>query len=229
MGQRTRAEIVTNGLLLAGRDDASTTLGNRWLQTWLDSVAASINWPLLKKETVVTLTTAQEQTFGNGSGGVSEKIIKVHDNLYWVTPDSRSFGRITLRNSLSSPIEKLQASSITGPPSSARVLAAGWGAWALSFDPRPDIVYKLYLPYQALPAALAGDSSIPWYPDDDTMEHAVAFKTHEFYDGVNAPVTLAAQQTLASMIVEDRMRHGAVDGTNDVHRMDPTMFPLSRK
>ena len=47
MGQMTRDQIVQAGMLEAGRDD-SATLAEGWLQRWLDSVAASWQWPSLQ-------------------------------------------------------------------------------------------------------------------------------------------------------------------------------------
>ena len=75
---------------------------------------------------------------------------------------------------------------------------------------------------------MTAGSDVPWYPNDETMVQAVAFKNHEFYDGKDAPVTQAAQQMLASLVANDRIRYGSVTGINDNLILDPTRFRAKR-
>jgi len=227
MGQMTRGDIVDEGQKLAGRDD-SATLANGWLQRWLDSVAASHDWPLLRTETVVSLS-AQQADYGNRQGGISTKILRVLDEIWYYTTDRLSSGRVPIRDSLAPPHERIQPTTVVGPPVSVRVLSGGFGVARLSFNPTPDRTYSLLLPYQNLPAAMSTDADVPWYPNDETMIQAVAFKTHEYFDGKDAPATVAAQQHLAALLTNDRARYGNAPGQNDKIFKDPSVFPRSRR
>jgi hypothetical protein len=71
-------------------------------------------------------------------------------------------------------------------------------------------------------------SETPWYPNDETMVQAVAFKNLEFYMGKDAPTTQAAQQQLASLATNDRSRYGTNPGINDNLILDPTVFKSRR-
>ena len=227
MGLMTRSEIVLEGMRTAGRDDLGT-LANTWLQNWLNAVAASWDWPILRREASVTLN-AQTMDYGNGTNGVSDRILRVIDELWWYTTDRATRNRIKLRDQNASPFDKIQKTDIIGPPASARVLKAGFGVARLSFEPTPDQTYSLWLPYQHLPTQMTSDSDVPWYENDETMIQAVAYKTHEYSDGKDSPVTVAAQQTLAGLLSNDRYRYGNSAGQNDVAYKDPKVFPKSRR
>lgn len=227
MALMTRGAIVLEGMRTAGRDDLET-LANTWLQNWLNAVAASWNWPILRRESTVTLN-AQTVDYGNGQGGVSDPILRVIDEIWWFKTDRTANGRIKLRDQNASPIEKIQKTDIIGVPASARNLKAGFGVARLSFEPTPDQTYSLYLPYQILGTQLSADTDVPWYENDETMIQAVAYKTHEYSDGKDSPVTVAAQQTLAALLSNDRYRYGNGAKQNDVAYKDPTVFPKSRR
>ena len=187
MALMTRGEIVAEGMRTAGRDDLET-LANTWLQNWLNAVAASWDWPILRRESEVNVN-AQTMDYGNGTNGVSERILRVIDELWWYTTDKSTRGRIALRDQNASPFDKIQQSTITGHPASARVLKAGFGVARLSFEPTPDQTYKLFLPFQHLPTQMTTDADTPWYENDETMIQAVAFKTHEYSDGLGTKMT----------------------------------------
>ena len=227
MALMTRGDIVLEGMRTAGRDDLET-LANVWLQNWLNAVAASWDWPILRRESLVDIT-AQTVDYGGGSGGVDDRILRVIDELWWYTSDRSTRGRINLRDQNASPFDKIQATTITGAPSSARVLKAGFGVARLSFEPTPDQTYKLFIPYQHLPTQMTADTNTPWYESDETMIQAVAFKTHEYSDGKDSPATVAAQQHLAALLANDRYRYGNSAGQNDVAYKDPKVFPRSRR
>lgn len=227
MALMTRGEIVAEGMRTAGRDDLET-LANTWLQNWLNAVAASWDWPILRRESEVDIS-AQQVDYGSGSGGIAVPILRVIDEMWWYTSDKASRGRLTLRDQNASPFDKIQSSSIVGSPVSVRVLKPGFGVARLSFEPAPDQAYKLWLPYQALPTQMSSDSDVPWYENDETMIQAVAFKTHEYSDGKESPATVAAQQHLAALLSNDRYRYGNAAGQNDTAFKDPKVFPRSRR
>lgn len=224
MGLLTANEIVSEGQLLAGRDDnATASLG--WLQRWLTSVAASWPWPVLQAEAVGVSLAAGSTSLvvGGGSGGISERIHKVLDNV-WVYNSGRTFRhRLRLRHQLSSPVDRIGPSDATGTPMSARLFTSTYGAWTLYFDPPPDADYLLTIPYIRIPNTIVG-TDVPWYPNDETMVQLVAFKNHEYWDGKDAPVTQAAQQALAGLVANDRIRYGSVSGVNDSMPLDPARF-----
>lgn len=225
MAQLTRDQIVSEGQLLAGRDD-NAVAGATWLQRWLDSVAASWPWPLLQDEItgVPLLTGATSLSLGNGTGGIAEKVLKILDNV-WLYDSGRTLRRrIRIRHQLSSPSDRIGPVTNTGAPATARIFTRVAGTWVLYFDPTPNQDYLLTVPYIRLPAAMVLGTEVPWYPNDETMVQVVSFKTHEFYDGKDSPVTQAAQQTLASMVANDRTRYGATTGVNDYMMLDPAVF-----
>lgn len=235
MGSLTRQQILTEAAGLAQRPVAdvwaanvSGSLGNGWLQRWLDAVAASWPYVQLVKEQVVTLSTPQ-LTLGGVGNAITERINKVLDNLWLMTTQSQLMNRIAIRPTLGQPLDLGPvAGTATSPPKGAplqcRVVSVGNGVWKLSFYPNPDKPYSLWVNYWAIPDALALDSSIPWYPSDETIVQAMAFKTHEWFDGKDHSLTVAAQQLLSQLLANDRIRYGMVNGINDLVQLDPRFF-----
>lgn len=225
MGQLTRDQIVSEGQLLAGRDD-SATAANGWLQRWLDSVAASWPWPMLQNEAIgIALAGgATSLAIGGGSGGITPKILKVLDNIWLYDSTRTTRRRLRIRHQLSHPGDRIGPTDVTGQPQQVRLFHTSFGTWTLYFDAIPDKAYLLTIPYITLPATISTGSEIPWYPNDETMVQVVAFKTHEYYDGKDSPVTQAAQEILAGMVAADRTRHGTAPGINDVMWLDPSRF-----
>ena len=230
MAQLTRDQIVSEGQLLAGRDD-NATASNAWLQRWLDSVAGSWNWPILQSEAVgISLVAgATSVTVGGGSGGITPKLIKILDNL-WVYDSTRTFRRrLRVRHQLSSPLDRIGPTSNLGAPSNVRLFNPSFGVWTIYFDQIPERDYLLTIPYIVLPAAIVAGSEVPWYPSDETMVQLVAFKNIEFYQQKDSPQTQAAQEQLAALVNADRLRYGQVTGMNNKMILDPSVFPKSLK
>lgn len=224
MGQMTRDQIVQAGMLEAGRDD-SATLAEGWLQRWLDSVAASWQWPDLQREAINIPYSVNQLQVGNGSGTVTEKIIRILDNVWWFTTDRRGYGRVRIRTNLGSPLERIRT-DVTGPPETCRIRHGSiWGSQVLSFYPNPDKAYLLSVPYMALPAPITDGAQLTWYPNDETAICAVSYKTAEYYRGPNDPKTLAFQQRLASLILADRVKYGHGPGQSDSLGLDVGIFP----
>lgn len=227
MGQNTRLQILTEGGLLGQRDNIAAQTAP-WLQRWLDSVAASWAWPMLKTEAVGIACSTASVVLGGGSGGISTKILKILDNI-WLYDSNRTIQqRLRIRTQLTQPRDRISPTTYKGLPTQCRVFETSFGVWTLYFDPAPDRAYLMTLPYLQLPAALAADTDIPWYPNDETMVQAVAFKVHEFYDGKSDPLTIAAQQGLAQRVAEDRLRYGQVNGVNDLLQLNPARFTRSQ-
>lgn len=230
MAQLTRDQIVSEGQLLAGRDD-NATASNGWLQRWLDSVAASYVWPVLQTETIgISVPSGSTSlVLGNGSGGITEKVIKPLDNI-WLYDSTRVFRRrLRIRHQLSAPIDRIGPSNNVGTPNAVRGFNSSFGVWTLYFDVTPNQDYLLTFPYIRLPAAIVTGSEIPWYPSDETMVQLVCFKNLEFYNQKDDPQTLQAQQMLAGLLNSDRLRYGSTVGINNKMILDPTVFPRAAK
>lgn len=228
MGQMTRLQIVQEGQLLAQRKNADT-LATGWLQRWLDSVAASWPWPMNQGETIDVPVSSASITVGNGNGGITPKLLKVLDNIYIYDSTKSSFMRLRILPQLNRPQDRIQpANAANGMPQNVRVFQSTFGQWLLRFYPNPDKTYYLSVPYIQLPPTMAADTDIPWYPNDETMVQAVAFKTHEWFDGKDDNRTTAAQQLLTGALSNDRIRYGSVNGINDILQLDPVHFPRAK-
>lgn len=220
MAQLTRDQIVSEGQLLAGRDD-NATASAAWLQRWLDSVAASWPWPILQGEEIGVALNAGSTSLSYGG---TPKLHKILDNV-WLYDSTKTYRRrIRIRHQLSMPSDRIQENTHIGTPSNARLFTSAFGLWTFYFDYIPDKNYLLTIPFIIVPDAMSAGTDVPWYPNDETMVQVVAFKNHEFYDGKDAPVTQAAQQMLAGLVANDRIRYGAVTGVNDHLQLDPTYF-----
>jgi hypothetical protein len=227
MGRLTRGELISEGQLLAGRDDMATQAAN-WLQRWLDAVAASWPWPILHTEAVDIALTANATSLsvGAGSGGITDEILKIQDNV-WMYDSTRTFRRrLRIRHQLSAPADRIGPTTNLGAPSSIRLFIdrTTLGKWVAYFEPTPDKAYMLSIPYLRVPAKLTLDADVPWFPNDETMVQAIAFKVSEFHNGKDHPVTQAFQQNLAGLIANDRIRFGAIVGVNDGMPLDPAVF-----
>lgn len=229
MAQLTRDEIVSEGQLLAGRDD-NAEASNRWLQRWLDSVAASWTWPVLQDETIgIPLVSGANSVSIGGGGVVTPKVTKVLDNI-WLYDSTRTFRRrMRIRHQLSSPADRIGPTTNTGAPGNVRLFNPSHGTWTLYFDAYADRDYLLSVPYTVLPAAITVGTAVPWYQNDETMVQAVCFKNLEFYNQKDAPQTLQAQEQLASMLVNDRMRYGVGPGINNKLLLNPAIFPKANR
>lgn len=214
------------------------TQGTLWLQLWLNSVAASWPWPALQYELhavplgpsagggIVVGADPHLHT-GLDNSTIGQGILKVLDNIYVYNAEKTLRQRVRIRHQLSSPVDSTSPSTFVGVPKSVRVFPkpGSRNAWVLLFEPWPNKDYLLTIPVIALPkTADAVATEVPWYPNDETMVVAVAFKVSEFHDGIDAPRTQGFQQRLAGLVAGDRTRYGSVPGTNDVLTLSPTVF-----
>jgi hypothetical protein len=231
MAQLTRLQLVTEGMLLGQRQDIAAQAA-AWLQRWLDSVAASWPWPLLHQEAIGVPVAAGVQSIsvgGAGSVGETRKVLRIIDNMYWYTAAQPSPIPLPLVQQQSSPQDHITVPGNTGTPTRARLFNPVFGTWTIGLSPYPNQAILLSIPYIVLPAALASDSDVPWYPNDETMVQAIAFKTFEYFQGKDDDQTQAAQQLLASSIANDRIRYGSVDSINSLTRLNPSRFKRARQ
>lgn len=225
MGVMTRGDIVTEGLLIAGRDDLSDR-ANVWLQIWLNSVAASWPWPqLLNQRSGIPLLSGEFLVdVGNGNGGVTNPILRVIDNIWIYTADKRQRGRVRLKQRHSEPAVIRNLVTETGLPSECIINPGGFGVWQLLFRPTADRDYLLVMDTIEQQAQLTTDAEIPWYPNDATMIQLVAAEAMKFDDGPDSEAFQAQAGQLTGMTANDRMRYGAYPGINDMMQLDPSVY-----
>jgi hypothetical protein len=220
MAQDTRQTIVNNGLALAGREEL-TSLANVWLQRWLDAVAASWDWPMLRQE----LAALALPLAGSPSGGfnllsvatVGLKVLKVFDNATISTAANETgtgLTRLPIVNNRSSAGFDRMNNETRGRPQTMRLTQPSFGTYNAYFNPWPDQQYYMNIAVKVLPAALAADGDIPWYPNDETMVQLVRFKALEYVDS-GSPEMQMAQQQLAGLLSNDRVRYGQLDEVSD--------------
>lgn len=241
MARLTRDEIVTEGMLLAGRDPSSTadftqTVG--WLQRWLDSIASSWPWPVLTTVTnsgIVIPAGVNSILFGatnpttDPTHAPAEKVLEILDGIWLYDSLGKPIWRLRIKPQTGFPDNLTGASQPRiGCPDSLRLFKHQGGIWRLKFDVQTDKVYNVAIPYIYLPLPLASGTSLPWYENDETMVQLVAFRCAEYFDGKDSPVAQAAQQQLASRVAEDRIRFGSAAGINTPFGLDPAMFKQRR-
>lgn len=220
MAQKTRIDIVNEGMLLAGRDDIADR-ANVWLQTWLDSVANSWPWPINTREkfAIPVAASTRELVVGNGNGGITQKVLRIFDNIWGYSTDYRSRTRVRIKQFLTQPELLGDTNPAISMPAECRVTQpAGFGSFTLSLNPVPRDAMLLVLDYLELPTALASDSSVPWYPNDATMIQYICARTM-LYDNGNDGAYQAAIAETADMVKNDRMRYGTIPGQNDVMQL----------
>ena len=232
MGIKTRSQIVTEGLLMAG-DSKLTTRAKAWLNGWLRSQYAGFMWPfLLQQETGIALAEGEATfTIGAGSGGVTPAIRRIVDPIWIYTSDKKTRSRIRIHSMLetdeSSELDVNDEAEHTGLPSQARCHADAttWGKWQVRFDRWADKDYLIKLSYYEQPEDIdetsGGDSTVPRYPNDRTMIKAVEVEALRYKKAENFQNEL---EVLASMVVDDRLKFGEVPGQNDYILLDPSVF-----
>jgi len=97
-------------------------------------------------------------------------------------------------------------------------------AWTLKPSPIPDQTYRVMLMINVIPVDLAGDSTVPWYENDETMVWAV--NTQALFHQDDERWT-TAEQKLAGMLREDYVKYGRPMG-NPVLQLSSKVFARRR-
>lgn len=223
MGEKTALTLVREGGLLAGRDDLEARLLVR-LPMWLDSVAMSWPWPVLKKTaTGLSLPAGTTALTLGRTGVIADRIGRIVDNVWAYTADYRTRQRVRVTRVPAEPVNAIyNPTSNLGIPTSARIAKTSAGVWSFQPTPIPDQNYLLVLDYLYIPPFVS--SSPVWYENDMTVLAAVQAMALEHADGVEAKSTLAAQQAVAMMLAQDKVRFGQAPGENDQMQLDDSVF-----
>ena len=234
MGVDTRADIILQGATLAGRTDAGVlTNAIAWLNDWLRSQYQAWPWPFLMQRRSGLVLPAGTQTIlvGGGNSGITEQVKRVEDGFYLRTADYGHRSKPRLRAWKDGPQDydpdMTKVSTEKGPPEWVQVRAGpspANGVWELLFYPVTDKQYVLNFDYQFMPAPLASGASVPLYPNDRTMKHAVAMMTLLFSNGADDATYKSMSDTVGGMAIDDRVKSGHIPGTNDTWGLDGGVF-----
>lgn len=235
MGTQTRANLVSEALLIAG-NPTLTARANLALNRQLRRTYMSWPWPFLVKRAKIDMAAGSQGTlFGGGNGGVTLEVQRVIDPIFLYTADYSTQARprvvpITGGNLIGDESINNPATFI-GQPQQFKVRSSGtWGVWQIVPLPFPDKAYKLAIDYIVQPADIpvdsSGDNTTPTYPNDETIIQMILYEALLFMSAGSNDLTAAndALTKLNSMTVNDRMRFGYSPGTNDQIGLDPGMF-----
>jgi len=235
MGQFTRAEIITQGLALAGRSDLDDADANsevlNELLSWLRRQAAGWPWPILHRPARGISLPAGTTSFNFGAGStITDRVHRVMDPgyLYDTPRNTRSVIRVmSLVGNSPDEDETVVPATETGRPTEMKVYpftfttSATAGKWTIYPLPVPDADYLLKLDYLLMPAD-PGASDYPWYQSDRTMTqqvYATALKLSKQFDAYGL-----ATEELDAMVARDRMDYGQSAGVNQSTGLDSRVF-----
>lgn len=230
MGVLTRGEIITEGLLRAGKEPG--TLATR-AATMLNARIRSLEkgapwaWLLKRREGLALGTGVTSLSIGAGAGGVSNeiKIIRSPILVYAAAYNTRVLATIEQLQGNFADLGYDPASN-RGVPYCFRVRmdATTWGKWVLLPNPIPDRDLLLGIDYQELSPAMTDDAEIPRYPNDQTLIQAVALDAWIHMYGPDSPEAQAASDDFSALAARDRAEFGIVPGINDELGLDPATF-----
>lgn len=229
MGVLTRGQIVTEGLLKAGKAPTSlSTRANTWLNVRIRSLEKGAPWPYLlqKRDGLALNTGAASASVGAGDGGVTNdiKLVKSPILIYASTYTTRVIAPITSVDGLFHDTG-YDTAARRGVPAAFRVAQGTvWGKWSLIPDITPDRNLLLAFYYQEMSPALAADATVPRYPNDQTLIQAVMLDALIYMHGPDSSEAAAANDDYNAMVFRDRAELGSVPGTNDHLGLDGAWF-----
>lgn len=240
MGILTRAELMAQAGLAAGNDQAASFV-RTWLNTWLQRTAKSWSWPVLKRSTGNIPVDA-------GSIGVQIEPADVGGNyihrllngtVFWrvqsgYSPSGRAFIRPLSDTNPDIREELIDTSKGRGKPETVKVRTGGddpggWGTLTLLFDKATDVALYISFDAHVVPPNLntleAGDTLIPWYPNDRTLIQACKVAILEIDAAGERDAHYDAENMkLGAMVVDDRDFDGEQAGDNQLMALDPSVF-----
>ncbi len=228
MGSLTRAQIVSQGLYLAG-NTSLTTQANTWLNFWLRDEYAAWPWPFLQKRLsgIALAAGATALAFGAGSGGEVREVLRIIDPVWLYDSSYMNRKRVRIRQLLGGSLAEDETvnnpANFVGLPETfkARKSNITNGLWSLVPAPVPDKAYLVALDYLFLPGDPI-DGETPIYPSDKTMVQAV--KVQALGQMKQGDEYMAELQILQNMVIATRMRSGDAVGVNDVMGLDQEVY-----
>lgn len=217
MASRTFDDIVTEGMLKAGRDDLAERVRG-YFNDWLSRQARSWPWPQLtaQKEYSVPAGTVLWDT-------MTDPLSRILDECWLYRTDRTARQRLRIRQVASAPLGLLDGG--TGMPVSAQVFRDTDWFWSFRFDRATDRDYLVTFPGVTIPARIAAPwTDIPWYPEDDTCIQAVMVETLKYVNGPDDSSYQAALAELSEMVSIDRVRHGVTPSQNNLLTLDGGVF-----
>ncbi len=233
MGSMTRLEIITEGLLQAGVARASRpSRAVTWLSTWLKSQYRAWPWPYLlqSREALALPAGTTSLKVGSGSGGISDEIARVLSPI-WVYDSSlgtRLKAPIIQVGSFKYDENEALRGTARGLPGKFKVRTARVGElvnFQLIPFPIPDRDYLLQFNYIGIPVdPCEEDTSVPLYPNDQTMIQAVKAKALLDLNGEDDPQAVRAETKCNDMAIADRVKDGSTPGINDMVGLDDSVY-----
>jgi hypothetical protein len=231
--------LIAEGCRLAGKSEYET-LALGWLNRWLDSVAMSWEWPQLREELVgyrlrTGVAPGTGYQFGLGTvapttDGPTERVTEIYDNVLIYLLDGSYEARLPLATFMRDNRDKVAFSNaVTGVPSRLLVEkpfqsnTANGQFLRLYTDRQVDREYLLNVPFKKIPAAVTA-AQYPWFPDDETIVHAVKYKCLDMGAGNDDQRTLKAQQDLAGLLSAQRVRYASETINGDKLQLSRRVF-----
>lgn len=230
MANRTFDDIVTDGMLKAGRDDLASVIEPRF-NDWLQRQAKSWPWPSLTRKLTFSVPAGTLNFPMLLSGDyVATRFSRVLDECWLYTSDRSARGRIRVTQIDSAPFGAMDDfAGNTGLPTSGDISkdqpTGGLDSiFNMNFNVRTNRDYLLIAPCVIIPARITDGALYPWYPEDDTCLQAVVVETLAEVNGQDDSSVAAAFDVLSNMVSIDRVRHGVSNSQNNLHQLDKGVF-----
>lgn len=216
MGVKTVAELITEGVRLAGREyDADDTRPLTDLIEWLSSVALGWPWPETKTSITATLASGERTILMGGVAPVNttgERILRVYfplEIMYGpdIYPDK------IYQEAYSDSYDAYDVPDGNPTKASYQRNVEGAGNTLIVFNKKPRSDIRIHIPYQFDPSVDLDLEGTPWYPNDLTIKESIAYYTAKHHDGVAAEKTLKLEENLSVMVRNDKVKFGIIDST----------------
>jgi hypothetical protein len=213
MGVKTAAEIIKEGVELAGvAYDSTDNNPFSWLMQWLESVALGWPWPECMTSATYNLAAGQRgftigATSTNGTGLI---VTRVNFPLEIMHGPDMLADKI-YQEAFNAAYDTVDVPDNNPTRASYQRNYFKPGMVFIIFNAKPKTDIRIHVPYQIDPAYGLLIDNTPWYPNDETMICAVAYKAAIYADGVDAQTTAAFADKLSTMVRNDKLKFGVID------------------
>lgn len=214
MGYLTVAEILKQGTELAQvAYDSNDPKPLTWLKQWLRSVSLGFPWP--ETEAVVNATLSAGEylvELGRSASVANGKfIIRVNFPIQQLYEDCAP--NLIYQEAYNDSVILNPNNLSEGLPDKASY-TRDWeepGRVAIIFNKRAKEDYTLSIKFQWDPANALLITDYPWYPNDNTLIQALAWKTSYYHDGPDTKRTVVLADDLAGMLRDDKVKFGVIN------------------